>query len=107
MNTISKLDRVTGPLSRKEFEECVRAPYGEAVKVIRRYDPQYGRAPGEKFPWKVKCRCEMYGEAIVMAADEKEANKLADELTDAAVDWMYGHESELEVTSVEPDKIPR
>lgn len=99
-----KLDPVTGPLSRDELSELVKAPFGEAVKVIREYDPQYGRAPGEKYRWKIVARCEMEGTAYVMAADEKEANKLADDITDGAFDWDAPWSSDLEIVSVEPDK---
>jgi hypothetical protein len=99
-----KLDPVSGPLSRQQLAELVTAPFGKAVEVIREYDPQFGRKPGEKYRWRIKARCEMEGTAYVMAADEKEANKLADEITDAAFDWDAPWSSDLEVISVEPDK---
>ncbi len=94
-------DPITGPISREEFKALVQAPFGEAVKVIRKYDPQFGRAEGEKFRWKVRGRCNSTVEAYVMAANQEEADKLADELTDAAFD--YCSDGEIEIDSVEPD----
>lgn len=97
------LDPISGPLSRQQLAELVKAPYGECVKVIRKYDPQYGRQPGEKFRWKITARCEMDGVGYVMASDENEAAKLADEMADISFDWSARWPSDMEIISVKPE----
>lgn len=104
MKKLQKLDPVTGPISREQFAELVAAPFGKAIEAIREYAPQYGRAPGEKFRWKITARCEMEGVAYIMAADEKEANKIADDITDGEFDWDAPFTNDLDIISVEPDK---
>src|ERR1035437_3871322 len=49
-------DPITGPLSREQFKALVDAPFGHATKEIRKIDPLYGRADGEKFEFEVRCR---------------------------------------------------
>ncbi len=97
------IDRATGPISREEFQEIAAAPFGEAKKRIRQYDPFWGLQDGEKIPFLVELTGHMRGEAVVMAANQKEADKLAGELTDAEIDWMDGGEG-FDVLSVEPRK---
>lgn len=99
-----KLDPVTGPLTREEFAELVRAPHGKAIEAIRKIDPLYGRGPGEKVRWRVECRGTLRGVAFVEACDQKEADKLADELDDAAVDWMDSGGG-FDILSVELDDL--
>jgi hypothetical protein len=99
-------DPVTGPLSRERFNELVAAPYGEAAKAIRKFDPFWGRKPGEKIQYEVTARGVMTGRAIVMAATQKEADALADDLTDAAFDWM-DYDNDIEIISVEPSRSGR
>jgi len=99
-----KYDPVTGPLSREKFAELVAAPYGEAVKEIRKFDPQWGRKPGEKFAWEITATNKMEGRAIIYAADEKEANKIADTIDDGAFDWSSYDSYDIEIISVEPLK---
>lgn len=100
-----KLDPVTGPMSREEFALAVSAPAGQAAKIIRKYDPQFGRAPGEKFPWKVSVSRDGAdtGTAYIMAANQEEADEAADALTETEVHWDYS-DGGLVITSVEPDK---
>lgn len=100
MNKIAKADPVTGPLSRAELAALVAAPFGEAGKAIRKHDPFWGLAAGEKVEWEVKCKAKKRGVAYVKAASEKEAHKLAEELTDFDVDW--GDDDNFEILSVEP-----
>lgn len=95
-------DPVTGPLSRETLKELAASPHGIAVKTIRRFDPQWGRAEGEKFRWKVTGRQDSHVYAFVMAANQKEADKLADELDDN--DFETGGWCEIVVEKVEPDK---
>lgn len=101
---VKTIDPVTGPLSRDEFAEAVKAPCGKAAAIIRRHDPLWGRKPGEKIRWKIEVKGRMYGTAYVMAADQKEADKLADDIDSAAVDWDDWN-SDLEIITVEPDKL--
>lgn len=95
-------DPISGPITRDELRELASAPYGEALKVIRKHDPLFGRKDGEKFRWKVLATvtCTMY--AFVEAASEDEANKLADKLNTAAFD--YESEGDISIDSVEPDR---
>jgi hypothetical protein len=96
-------DPVTGPLSREEFVELITAPYGEATKIIRKHDPFYQREPGEKVRWRVEASGRMRGTAYIEAADQKEADKLANELNDASFDWRDGGDN-FDILSVELDK---
>lgn len=100
---MAKLDPVTGPVPREEFAQAVAAPAGEAAKILRRYDPFFGKAAGEKITWKVRVRRSGYdkGTAYVEAASEKEAGELVDDLDDDEIDWDYGGEG-FEVVSVHP-----
>ena|SRR6185369_2183282 len=96
-------DPVTGPISRSEFAELVAAPYGEATKRIRKYDPLYGRAPGEKVRYRVEASGRMVGTGYVEASSQEEADRLADELTDASFDWQDSG-SGFDIILVELDK---
>lgn len=100
------LDPVTGPMPREKLKELAAAPAGEAVKIIRQYDPQWGRAPGEKFAWEVRVRRDGAdtGVAYVEAASQEEADKLADDLDESEIDWDYSGD-DFFITSVEPQKI--
>ncbi len=100
MNKIAKADPVTGPLTREELAALVAAPYGEATKAIRKHDPFWGLEAGAKIEWKVRCRSNADGVAYIKAASQKEADALADDLTESDVDW--GYDDDFEVLSVEP-----
>jgi hypothetical protein len=93
-------DAVSGPLPRERLRELVEAPHGHAAKEIQKYDPQWGRRDGEKFEWEVRCTAVMTGRAIVLASSQDEADKAADELSEAEIDWEIGGEG-FEVESVE------
>ena len=97
-------DPSLGPMTRAELAEAIAAPAGKATEIIRKYDPQWGRRPGEKFDWVVKVRRSSRdeGTAIVKAASQEEADDLADELGDADIDW--DHDDSFEIDSVEPAK---
>jgi hypothetical protein len=100
-----ELDRSTGPVPRAEFADLVNAPFGQAVKVIRKYDPLYGRQPGEKIKWVVQVQ-EMGrrdGTAEVEAASEKEAEKIAENLSSDDVEWDYDG-ADFRIVSIEPAK---
>ena len=96
-------DPVTGPLSRDEFVELIAAPYGEATKIIRKHDPFYRREPGEKVRFRVEASGRMRGTGYVEASDQKEADKLANELNDASFDWQDSGGG-FDIISVELDK---
>jgi len=95
------LDRSTGPVPREKFAEIVNAPYGQAAKMIRKYDPTWGLKEGEKIKWRVCCSGTMTGTAYVEAASEEEAIDLAEKLSASEVDWDDGRD-EIEIESVEP-----
>lgn len=103
MNKIGSIDPVTGPLSREELRKLANAPFGTAIKEIRKFDPMYGRAPGEKIEWKVICKSNMEGRAYVKAASKKEAEALADKLGCNDVDWGT-YSDDFEILSIEPHK---
>lgn len=102
MNKIAKLDPVSGPLSREELKVLCDAPFGKATERIREFDPFFGRKEGEKIRFKVECRSDMNGTAYVEAANQEEADDLADNLTASEIDWDYG-DNDFEIVSVEPD----
>ena len=93
-------DPVTGPLSRQEFAELVTVPYGEATKRIRKHDPFYQNGKGK---FRVKASGRMTGTAYVEASSQEEADKLADDLTDADFDWQ-DNGSGWDIIAVELDK---
>lgn len=96
-------DPVTGPLSREQFAALVAAPYGEAVKAIRKHDPLYDRDEGEPIKWKIRLRrtSTETGIAYVEAATEKGAEALADLLNERDISWDYDDSDEFEIVSVE------
>lgn len=98
---MSAFDRSTGPIPREKFAALVDAPFGEAAKQIRKFDPLWGLAQGTKIKWRVECSGKLYGGAIVEASSEEEAMKLADKLTTNDVDWDNGSD-DFEILSVEP-----
>lgn len=103
-----KNDPSTGPIPRERFKEIIAAPFGEAAKAIREYDPQWGRADGEKFEWKItvsRCGSDQ-GTAIVKASSEEEANEEADNLSESDIDWD-DFANGFQVVSVEPNKPRR
>lgn len=98
-------DRATGPIPREEFAKLASAPFGEAEKVIRKYDPLWRRKEGEKIKWKVTFSRTIRetGYATVEAENEKEAEKLADDVPDNKIDWCdYGGDGEIDSMEVEP-----
>ena len=100
------LDPITGPMPRSEFVEAVNAPFGQARKAIRKYDPLWGREAGEPIKWKVKYsrRIREEGTATVEAATLKEAEKLADKLPEDQISWDVSNswDDDIEIESVEP-----
>lgn len=88
----SKLDPVTGPIPRDEFSKLVVAPYGQALKEIRKYDPLYGRITGEKFKWAVRFTREVEEEGwgYVEAATEEEVIELGKKLKAKDLNWDAG-----------------
>lgn len=45
-------DPVTGPVPREVFKALADAPHGQALKEIRKYDPQYGTGGDNSLPLK-------------------------------------------------------
>jgi len=82
----------------------VSAPFGEAEKTIRKYDPLWGRKEGEIIKWRVKFTRTVYetGYATVEAENEKEAEALADDIPDSKISWDYGGEGEIDSIEVTP-----
>lgn len=84
---MAKLDPATGPIPRDKFYALVSAPAGAAKKFIRKYDPFFGRAPGEKVRWLVTYTKEVEGYAYVEAESKEEATKLGKNLRDDEVEY--------------------
>lgn len=99
---------VFGPLPVAEWQAALAAPHGQATKIIRKYDPQWGRASGEKFEWTVKVERSgsSLGTATIKASSQEEANKIADALSEADIDWD-DDDTGFEILSVEPTKDTR
>lgn len=94
-------DPVSGPMPKQRLRELADLPFGAARKAIQQYDPIWGLQPGEKIEFEVRVSGHMQGTAIVKAADQKEADALADKLNSGDVDWD-DWQSDLEILSVEP-----
>lgn len=103
-----KHDPISGPIPRAEFTALIAAPHGEAIKVIRKYDPLFGREAGEKIKWRVTYRRKAWetGRAMVEAKTLKEAQKLADDMDGRQIDWepTYSSDDAGDVESIEPDE---
>ncbi len=96
------LDPATGPVPRAKFYALVDAAYGEATKVIRKYDPMFGRKEGEQLQWLVTYTQEIYGYAYVHATSEKEARELAKRLNRSKeIAWETPEKDEGQLLSVE------
>ncbi len=97
-------DPISGPMPRERLRELADAPFGEAAKAIRKYDPQFGRREGEKFEWEVRVERSGpdQGTVIVMAANEDEACDLAEDADECDVSWDYS--DGLTAISAEPHK---
>ena len=98
------LDPATGPIPRDKFAEIVAAPFGEATKAIRKYDPLWGRTAGENLKWKVTYEKKVIevGTAIIEAETEKEAVQLADKLEDSKISWDCDRDGDIISMDVEP-----
>lgn len=104
---MNKIDPSTGPVPRDEFASFVNAPFGQAVKTIRKYDPLYAREPNEKIKWRARFERKVRedGWATVEASTKEEAQKLANDLPEAKINWDvccdWGDDGDL--ISVEPE----
>jgi hypothetical protein len=96
----------TGPITREKLFELAAAPYGEALKEIRKIDPLWGFAPGEKIKFRVTASryAREEGFATVEAETEEEAKELADKLKESEFSWdAVGFDTEgFEIEGVEP-----
>lgn len=105
-----KHDPISGPIPRHEFRKLATAPHGEALRVIRKHDPLFGREPGEKIKWRVEFerRARERGYGVVEAATLKEAQELAEKLKAREIDWEpdWNSDEQGEVVSLEPDVEP-
>ena len=99
----ASLDPVTGPIARDAFAKLVDLPFGKAALEIRKFDPMWGLPPGTTIDWRVECKGNLTGVAYVKAASRKEAENLANDLSDAEVDWDICPD-DFEIISIEPDR---
>lgn len=97
-------DPVSGPIPRDKFVEMVNLPYGEACKAIRKYDPMFGRQPGENIKWRVKYSRTLYeeGYATIEATSEDEAEKIAADLPDYNISWSCDDSDMAQIEDVRP-----
>jgi hypothetical protein len=80
----------TGPISQEQMQALAESPaFGVATAELRKHDPFWGRADGEKIRWRVTIysKALMKATAFVEASSEDEANKLADAIEDSSLDW--------------------
>jgi hypothetical protein len=103
---MAALHKSTGPLSPDELKALANAPYGEAVKAIRKHDPLFGLREGQKIRWRVTFEREIReeGVAYVTASSEDEATELGANLESSAINWdVRGYFDENgDLVSVEP-----
>lgn len=97
------MNPVSGKMPIEEFRKLKDAPYGAAIKTIRKYDPCWGVKPGEKIKWTVTATARIYGDATVEACSQEEAVKLADALPDNAFDWDVSDRLEILIDEVAPE----
>jgi hypothetical protein len=98
-------DPISGPVPRDVFKTLVSVPYGKAREVIRKYDPMWGVEEGEKVRWKVTCYYTHVGVAYVEAANQEEADDLANDLLDSDFSFDYGN-GDIDIIDVELD-VPK
>lgn len=98
-------DPSTGPMPREEFAKLVSAPFGEARKAIRKYDPLYGRAPGEKITWTVRVEQmgRREGTVEVEAVDEKAAREKVHDLSGDDIEWDCD-DDDFRIVSIKADQ---
>jgi len=99
-------DPIFGPLSREKLQELSAAPYGEALKEIRKHDPLFGLREGETITWRVRAtrQAREYGYANVDAASQEEATRIAEKLDEANFSWDCDDADEFEIDTVEPKR---
>lgn len=99
-------DPSTGPIPREKFAELVNLTAGKAREEIQKYDPFWGLQSGGKIEFEVVVTGRMEGRAYIKASSQKEADALADDLSDSDIDWDYG-DGDFDILSVEPHKPGR
>lgn len=97
-----------GPIPVEEFRKVEKAPYGAATRILRSYDPLFGRISGtsKKFKMYVSKRAMRTDTAIVEieAADEAQARELIDHMEWDDFIWHDGSiddEDDHEICNVE------
>ncbi len=78
-----------GKLTPEEMAAAVNAPAGQAVKILRKADPLWGRGDGEKIKWRARCsrRVKEYGSITVEATSQEEAERLIERADDGEFSW--------------------
>jgi hypothetical protein len=84
-----------GPVPPNEFAEAQRAPFGQATKILRKYDPLFGRVgPGPTKTFRISVRKRVYrtdsASVEVEATDEAQARDLIDEMDWNKFSWDEG-----------------
>jgi len=89
-----------GPLKAEDIQAMRDAPAGEAVKIIRKYDPAWGYG-GENQKFLIKFERVLVettyekAEVEIAASSKEQAEKLAEEHKEDDLDWStegYGDE---------------
>lgn len=98
------LDPATGPIPREEFAKLIDAPFGAATKAIRKYDPLYARAPGEKITWTVRVEAmgRREGTVEIEAPDEKSAREKVCDLSGDDIEWDWD-EDDFRILSIKAE----
>lgn len=86
-----------GPISLQEFQECIDAPAGGAVKIIRKYDPEFGYGE-ERKNFRVYVTREFittisqFAEKIIKASSVQHAKAVARSIPQYKWDWRDNSE---------------
>lgn len=99
-------DPTFGPLSREKLFDLAAAPFGEALKEIRKHDPLYGLQVGETIKWRVRAvrQARETGFAYVDADTAENAQRLAEALTEDKFCWECDDADDFDIESVEPKR---
>lgn len=95
-----------GPVPAEVMAKAVAAPAGQAAKIMRQYDPLFGKGEGEPVRWKCKLSRTVRQSATVYveAPTEEQAEELAAEFEDDSAVWDDDDTDDFEIESIEPEK---
>lgn len=96
-----------GPVPKHEFERAKKAPYGQAARILRKYDPMFGLVENAEnlkyFSVSVSRIIEKDDHAIVKvrATTEDAARELVDKMDWTNFDWHEHHFDEESMHTID------